>query len=412
MTVFLSHAAADRETAEALETFLERRGSFVERDDGEQALRPVQSNDVVVLLHSKDFVFSPTRLRLEQRALDAWAAGRLVMVKLDNNFAPVGLRDLPFIDASFEAQREFKWQEVANAIREAQQRPATPPPPPPGKAKAPWDAELDQIQAQSQSQAQSSDNRAQAEEVREKARRASRTSLVVGVLAMLPGLAALAVSAAIWLVNRIGPTPGSFADLVRGIDQFGAARGAPPGATPVVFAFFIAVTVLAPVAMFIIGRVQRGQLDAYAREHPEIYEDYEGPLVAPRTDALFVSYARANAAVVMPVIEAAKSGGRKFWIDTEGIVSGDGWAGEIVRAIKNAAGVVVMCSKASFESDHVKREIYLADRYHKKLVPVFVEDAAPPEDFEYFFAGVQALKLFETPEAERGAALLKALQPA
>ena len=68
-----------------------------------------------------------------------------------------------------------------------------------------------------------------------------------------------------------------------------------------------------------------------------------------------------------------------------------------------------MCSKAAFESDHVKREIYLADRYRKKLVPVFIEEATPPEDFEYFFAGVQFLKLFETPEAERPAALVRAL---
>jgi len=70
---------------------------------------------------------------------------------------------------------------------------------------------------------------------------------------------------------------------------------------------------------------------------------------------------------------------------------------------------VVMCSKAAFESDHVKREIYLADRYKKRLLPVFVEAAEPPEDFEYFFAGVQQLNLFETPEAERAQAFVRVL---
>jgi hypothetical protein len=57
----------------------------------------------------------------------------------------------------------------------------------------------------------------------------------------------------------------------------------------------------------------------------------------------------------------------------------------------------------------VKLEIYLADRYQKRLVPVLIEQAEPPEDFEYFFAGVQMLKLFETPEAERPQALAQAL---
>jgi hypothetical protein len=68
-----------------------------------------------------------------------------------------------------------------------------------------------------------------------------------------------------------------------------------------------------------------------------------------------------------------------------------------------------MCSTAAFESDHVKREVYLADRYKKRLLPVYIEEAAPPEDFEYFFAGVQHLRLYETPEAERGPALHRAL---
>ena len=129
----------------------------------------------------------------------------------------------------------------------------------------------------------------------------------------------------------------------------------------------------------------------------------------PASDAVFVSYARANDMTVLPLVEAAKRAGRKFWLDQQGISAGDGWAGEIVRAIKAAGGVVVMCSNAAFESDHVKREIYLADRYKKKLAPVFVEAAEPPEDFEYFFAGVQPLRLFETPEAERPQALIRVL---
>ena len=71
---------------------------------------------------------------------------------------------------------------------------------------------------------------------------------------------------------------------------------------------------------------------------------------------------------------------------------------------------MVMCSKHAFESDHVKREVYLADRYKKPLSPVFIEDAKPPEDFEYFFASVQWLELWKLPEADRPAAIGKALE--
>ena len=124
---------------------------------------------------------------------------------------------------------------------------------------------------------------------------------------------------------------------------------------------------------------------------------------------MFVSYARANAKAVLPVIEAAKRHGNTFWLDQQSIPAAQAWAGEIVKAIRSAREKLVMCSKAAFESDHVKREIYLADRYHKKLVPVFIEAATPPEDFEYFFAGVQSLNLFETRKSERAAVLMRAL---
>lgn len=405
MTVFIAHAPADREAAEALEKFVERRGQFVELDDGQTALRPVQSSDVVVLLISQNLLFAPTRLRLEQRALDAWAEGRLVAVKLDNGIAPVGLRDLPAIDASIEAQREFTWQEAAGAVIERLKAPPPTPPAAEGSEAPPWRDHLAKVDA-AREQAQ---HREESEGMRRKARRDVKLAMLLGVLLALPGIGAFAVAVSIWLVNRIGATPGTFADLLAGIEAFGVDHGAPSGLTVPVFGTAMALTVLTPIALFIINAAERARLNAYARTHPDVAEDYEAPAAAPQSNAVFVSYARANAETVLPVIEAAKQGGPTFWLDQHGIGAGDGWAGEIVRAIRAAKGVLVMCSSAAFESDHVKREIYLADRYRKRLVPVFIENAEPPEDFEYFFAGVQALNLFETPEAERAQALTRAL---
>jgi len=377
MTVYVAHAPANREAGEALEKFLERRGQFVELDDGQTALAPVRPSDVVVLLLSKDFVFAPARLRLEQRALDAWADQRLIVVKLDKSIPPVGLRDLPAVDASFEAQREFKWQEVANAVRETLARPAasaldtgkpTAAPPPPAR------------------------------------RRSGGSSSLLMFLLALPGLAAAAATGSIWLVNRIGPAPGTLDDLRRGIDQFGVRLGAPSGVTEWLFLAAIMATLLvfAVIAARLFTPPARSRK---SRDATSVVRPTESRL----SDAVFVSYARANAKDVLPVIEAAKAQGRDFWIDQKGIAAGQSWAGEIVRAIRTAGGVVVMCSKAAFESDHVKREIYLADRYRKKLTPVFIESAEPPEDFEYFFAGVQQLRLFDMPKAERPQALLSAL---
>ncbi len=364
MTVFLAHAPANRPTAEALEKFLERRGQFVELDDGQTAMRPVMANDALVLLISKDLVFAPTRLRLEQRALDAWAEGRLIVVKLDHGLAPVGLRDLPAIDASFEAQREFKWNEVANAIRAALQ------PARPGSVGGALDTAAPPPQAPPGPPA------------RKRGGGGARLAF-----ALMLGLTAVAAAAlGLWGPSVLGAGAPAAAPMY-------ALAGA---------ALLIALAVLA------IGKARRAAPPARA-EPSAPPAPTEAQSEAPAATAVFVSYARANSALVLPVIEAARAEGREFWLDQHGIGAGEGWAGEIVRAIRGARGVLIMCSKAAFESDHVKREIYLADRYKRKLLPVFIEKADPPEDFEYFFAGVQSVNLFETPEAERPQALMRAL---
>jgi hypothetical protein len=397
MTVFIAHAPEDRAAAESLEKAIERRGQFVELDDGNTALRPVQGGDALVLLVSTKLVFAPTRLRLERRALDAWAEGRLVLVKLDRGIAPVGLRDLPMVDATFEAQRDpFTWMKVADQVT-ALARP---------RQQAP--APLEEAQAPQAPPGAPPVTRGRVGPS-EPARKRGGAGWLWALLLAVPGLGALGVAGSIWLANRIGPVPGGWAELVSGVDAFGARIGAPAGITPWLFGAAIALLLVAP---FVALRPRaKGALRAERAPtaEPAPTEEAMGTGGAP-TDAVFVSYARANQQLVLPVIEAAQEAGRKFWVDQQGgIGAGENWAGEIVRAIRGAGGVVVMCSRAAFESDHVKREIYLADRYRKRLLPVFIEPAEPPEDFEYFFAGVQHLNLFETPEAERPQAFIRVL---
>jgi hypothetical protein len=141
-------------------------------------------------------------------------------------------------------------------------------------------------------------------------------------------------------------------------------------------------------------------------------EREEARPIAQTGGPVFVSYAHDDAVAVGPVVAAVERAGRPVWIDKTDINAGAGWAGEIVRAIRGAEGVMVVCTPAAFRSDHVKREVYLADRYQKPLMPVMLAPANLPEDFEYFFAGVQWLELHRIPEAERAAAIKHALSGA
>lgn len=309
MFAFIAHAEADQAAADDLKAFLKTRGLAAETETGVRGFRHVQATDVVIGLWSQKSVFGRHRMMMEKRLLDAWADGRLVLVRLDHGFLPVGLRDLPVIDASFESGRQLAfWPQVERAAREIINRAtrersekfwSAPPPPKPEK-----------------------------------------------------------------------PGGGGFFGSRKKEAQPPPAAASPP-----------------------VPQAQEPQTEA----------------APPPPGIVFISYAHADNAAVEPVVSAVKDAGRDVWIDKGGISPGENWAGEIVRGIKAAGGVMVMCSPSAFESDHIKREVYLADRYKKPMLPVFIADAQPPEDFEYFFAGVQWLELFKLPEADRPAAIGKAL---
>lgn len=366
MTIYVGHAAADLEAATSLETFLERRGQFVELDDGSTALPPVQPVDVVLMLHSKDFLSSSTRLRLEQRALDAWAQRRLVIVRLDKSEPPVGLRDLPFIDGGKADERDAKWHDVANAVRDALARTSS------------------QVAQTSSTDAPSA---------KPKAKRLGIVRTLALLVLALPGLGALAASCAIWLVNRIGPTPGSFEDLRRGIDQFGMRYGAPSGLTEWAFLFSILLT--AAIFLFFITRLFRTR-----KKRPAV----PAPAHSWATGAaILVSCAKGDEKTARSLMQAIAGKGPVFVIERKTA------ADEIVREISSAFAIAVICSNAGFASDRVKRDVHLADRLGKKLALVFIEPVTAPADFEYYFTGASRLKLYETPPAYRADALLGAL---
>ncbi len=296
MFAFIAHADADKAVADELKAFLKLRGIVSETETGARGFRRLQSSDVVIALWSDKSAFHRHRMQIEKRMLEAWANGRLVLVKLDHSFLPVGMRDLPAIDATFvETRKLVAWADVERAAREA----------------------MKTAQAKNSEVFWNSPPPAKVERSHEAAK-------------------------------KRGGGGGSRAPAAQ-------ATGAPPG------------------------------------------------------DVVFISYSHADDAAVEPVVAVVEKSGRDVWIDKKDVATGDGWAGEIVRGIKGAKGVMVMCSPHAFQSDHIKREVYLADRYKKPMLPVFLADAKPPEDFEYFFAGLKGLDLYRIQESDRPNAIMRAL---
>jgi len=116
--------------------------------------------------------------------------------------------------------------------------------------------------------------------------------------------------------------------------------------------------------------------------------------VAQPDDAtLFVSYSHKDRSRVEPIVSVIREMGRRVWMDSNDVTGQTGWAGQIVRAIRDCRAVVLMASPNSYNSDQVVRELYLAMNHRKTIVPIEIEPAELPDELQYILAPYQHHRL-------------------
>ena len=108
---------------------------------------------------------------------------------------------------------------------------------------------------------------------------------------------------------------------------------------------------------------------------------------------LFVSYSHKDKKRVEPIVSLIEGMGRRVWMDRSDITGQTGWAGQIVRAIRECRAVVLMASPNSYSSDQVVRELYLAMNHKKTIVPIEIEPADLPDELQYILAPFQHHRL-------------------
>lgn len=404
MTVFIAFAEADRPVAASLAAFLQSRAFLAELVEPGRPLRPLMGMERLVSLWSGAAMTSPYRFQLESMALAAWAEQRLHLVKLDHAFLPLACADLPFLDAAFAPRREFLWQDLAVALRA---RPAPPPP-----------AELPDLTPEVMVGAAGP----RPEGGVPPAPRAPQPLLAkpeapapaAGGGLFWGGLFAIIVLAGgAWMFSHPATAPPL--TLPQGPQQLAFLRlSLPFGEAGSAIAALALALALGAAALALVLRRAGSKPKRRARTKRSAAAPAVRPAPAPAASpaaeqpSLFISYASADAEQVLPVVDAIRDDGLDVWIDRQAMQAGEHWAGEIVGAIRSAGRVLVMCSQRAFQSPHVLREVYLAGHFRKPLVPVFLEEAEPPDDFLYHFAGVQHLRLYALPAGERPRVLAQA----
>ena len=90
---------------------------------------------------------------------------------------------------------------------------------------------------------------------------------------------------------------------------------------------------------------------------------------------VFISYSRKDVDAVTVVREMLDRNGITYWIDKEGIFSGENYKEVIVDAIEMARAVVFVSSVHSNASINVIRELGYAVRESRTIIPLMLDDA-------------------------------------
>ena len=127
---------------------------------------------------------------------------------------------------------------------------------------------------------------------------------------------------------------------------------------------------------------------------------------------IFISYAREDRAVVDELAGSLDAAGYGSWVDFSALRGGDQWRTEIARAIKACQVVILICSRASFSSRYVHDELAVADAAdpQPRVLPVFIESVAIPDELELMIRSRQWIDLSAAPREEWGARLVDAFE--
>lgn len=352
-TIVLSHSSSDAKAVQALSAALQARGyRTLPEDHGD--------GDCRILIWSGNAQRSPSSQSRAHSAIKAWTANRLVLATLDRTPLPVGLRDLEAIDLA-APRAEQRLIEAVAAIAgpavgsaETPDTMAAPPtigasaPPPPPAARA--------------------------------ADRPTTGSPPVAPYRELPAASAPMPAAR----GGTGPAKAAIALLAIGIGlavlwAFAGASAPSP--------LWIGIAALAAANVVLITRL-RG---ARAARRVTVRPGRPRAAGAPAEHDLFVSYSRKDERVVDRLVRELEHAGFKVWIDRSAVGGSTRFAGQIVQAIRQARVVVLMCSRNSFNSDHVLREVYVAGDCRRPIVSLELDGSAPPDDFLYFTSGFPRL---------------------
>ncbi|MBO5342639.1 MAG: leucine-rich repeat protein [Lachnospiraceae bacterium] len=101
---------------------------------------------------------------------------------------------------------------------------------------------------------------------------------------------------------------------------------------------------------------------------------------------IFISHSTIDKALADYICNAFEERGLSCWIAPRNIVPGSEWAASITEAISEADVLFVLFSKNAMQSTQVSKEIGIADRKGKYIIPYKIDDTEPEGAYDYYLA--------------------------
>jgi hypothetical protein len=112
---------------------------------------------------------------------------------------------------------------------------------------------------------------------------------------------------------------------------------------------------------------------------------------------IFLSYSRADRPLAEQFVAAAKQHGVDVWFD-ENIAGGEDWRQAIVDELGSAKALVILFSDHSNASTQLIKELAIADKMNKRVIPVLVAETEPKGAYLYEMASRNWINIYPNPE--------------
>ena len=116
---------------------------------------------------------------------------------------------------------------------------------------------------------------------------------------------------------------------------------------------------------------------------------------------IFLSYCRDDQKLAEEFVQLASTRGLNIWYD-QMISGGQDWRQAIVETLQHSSALVILFSEASNGSTQLIKELAIADRFGKLVIPVLIQNTEPRGAYLYEMASRNWINLHPDPLSRLG----------